>query len=77
MFVVLLIISVAIAWSSAPIGNKAVTAQDMRSWRAGVMARAPGSSVTYCSRRLPSSADTGTRLALCESRCASSWHSWK
>jgi short-chain fatty acids transporter len=29
MFVVLLIISVAIAWSSAPIGNKAVTAQDM------------------------------------------------
>jgi short-chain fatty acids transporter len=29
MFVVLLIISVGIAWSSAPIGNKAVTAQDM------------------------------------------------
>jgi short-chain fatty acids transporter len=29
MFVVLLIISVAIAWSSAPIGSKAVTAQDM------------------------------------------------
>src|SRR5678816_2026809 len=29
MFVVLLIISVAIAWSSAPTGDKAVTAQDM------------------------------------------------
>jgi short-chain fatty acids transporter len=29
MFVVLLIISVAIAWSSTPTGNKAVTAQDM------------------------------------------------
>lgn len=30
MFVVLLIISVAIAWASAPIGSKAVTAQDMK-----------------------------------------------
>src|ERR1700745_4361121 len=36
----------------------------MRSCRAGVMARAPGSSRVYSSTRLPSSAEAATRLPL-------------
>ena len=49
----------------------------MRSCRAGVMARAPGSSRVYCSTRLVSSLAAGTRLALCDRRCAMLWHSSK